>query len=67
MAKKKTGFRGISDETVRAKTGKGWAECFAILDEWGAPVKGHTRSARHLLEQYGLSLWWAQAVTIRYE
>ncbi|MCH7760228.1 hypothetical protein IIA15_02345 [candidate division TA06 bacterium] len=29
--------------------------------------KGHTLTARYLGEKYGLSGWWAQAVTIRYE
>lgn len=52
---------------MRAKTGKAWAEWFAILDAWGAPDKGHTQSARHLLDSYGVGPWWAQAVSIRYE
>ncbi len=37
-----------------------------LLDEWGAREKGHTLAA-HLLREYGLSPWWAQAVTIRWE
>lgn len=67
MAEKKTGFRRISDEAVRAKTGKGWEEWFRVLDTWGAKEKGHTQSAKYLLDYYALSPWWAQAVTIRYE
>jgi len=59
--------RSIRDETVRAKTGKGWDEWFAILDAWGSKEKGHTQSAKHLREHYELSPWWAQTVTIRYE
>jgi len=61
------GLRGISDAAVQAKTGKGW-------DEWGCPPrhlgateKGHTRSAAYLREKHGVSPWWAQAVTARYE
>lgn len=61
------GFRRISDEAVRAKTGKGWDEWFTILDKWGVKDKGHILAAKHLHELYGLSPWWAQAVTIRYE
>lgn len=67
MSEAKAGFRRISEEAVRAKTGKGWPEWFAILDAWGAPEKGHTESAKHLLDEHGLSPWWAQAVAIRYE
>lgn len=67
MARKKAGFRRISDEAVRGKTGKGWEGWYRILDQWGVKEKGHTRTAKHLREGYGLSPWWAQAVTIRYE
>jgi len=66
-SEKKVGFRRISNEAVKAKTGKIWGEWFPILDTWGAKEKGHTQNAKHLREHYGLSPWWAQAVTIRYE
>ncbi len=61
------GFRGISDDRVRERTGKTSAEWYRILDEWGAREKGHTLAAKQLLQEYGLSPWWAQAVTIRWE
>jgi len=67
MAAGKAGFRRISEESVRARTDRGWEEWFRILDEWGAPSKGHFESAKHLREDLGISPWWAQAVTIRYE
>ena len=67
MSEKKVGFRRISDEAVKAKTDKVWGEWFTILDTWGAKEKSHTQSAKHLREHYGLSPWWAQTVTIRYE
>ena len=67
MSEKKVGFRRISEEAVKAKTGKVWGEWFTILDKWGVKEKRHTQSAKHLREHYGLSPWWAQAVTIRYE
>jgi len=65
--KKKTGFQRISDDAVRARTGKGWEEWFTILDTYGAKEKGHTKSAKYFLEHYALSPWWAQGDTIRYE
>jgi hypothetical protein len=67
MAMRETGFRKIGDEAVKARTGRGWEDWHTILDTWGASERGHTRRAKRLLEQYGLSSWWAQAVIIRYE
>ena len=60
-------FRKISEAAVVAATGKGWAEWLQLLDEWGMKKKGHTATAVWLLKSHGLSAWWAQAVTIRYE
>ncbi len=57
MSEKKTGFRKISDESVCQKTGKGWEEWYRILDEWDMKEKGHTITAKHLRECYGISLW----------
>ena len=61
------GPRGFSDETVRMKTGKSSEEWYALLDTWNAPEKGHTATAKHLCEAHGVSPWWAQSVTVRYE
>ena len=52
---------------VRARTRKGSEEWNRILDKWGAGEKGHTLTAKHLTEEYGLSAWRAQCVAIRYE
>ena len=67
MNQETPGFRRIGDKAVRARTGKGWEEWISILDAWGMKEQGHTLTARHLQEKHGLSPWWAQAVTIRYE
>ena len=67
MAQRKAGSRGISDEAVQKRTGKSWVEWYAILDRWGMNGNGHTLAARHLQQEHGLSPWWAQVVTIRYE
>ena len=61
------GPRAFSDQAVQAKTGRSSAEWSAILDAWGAAEKGHTKTTKHLREEYHVSDWWAQAVTIRYE
>ncbi len=67
MLAKKTIFQKISDDAVAAKTDKAWHDWFKILDKFGLKRKGHTLAAKYLRDQYGLSGWWAQAVTIRYE
>jgi hypothetical protein len=67
MAAKKTIFQKISDDAVRAKTDRVWREWFSILDKFGLKKKGHTQAAKYLRDKHGLSDWWAQAVTIRYE
>lgn len=67
MAETSPEFRRIGEDSVRRRTGRGWADWLAILDEWGAADQGHAESARHLRDAYGISPWWAQAVTVRYE
>jgi hypothetical protein len=67
MTERKAGPRGIGEETVRAKTGKSSDDWYAILDAFGAPAQGHTRSAKHLRDQHGVDPWWAQTLTVRYE
>ena len=67
MPAKKNIFQEIGDDAVRAKTGRVWREWFTILGRYNLKKKGHTLAAKHLWEKHGLSAWWAQAVTIRYE
>jgi len=67
VAEIKSHYQKINDEVVKAKTGKSWGEWHRILDEFGRKEKGHRLTARHLEERYGLSGWWSQVVTIRYE
>jgi hypothetical protein len=65
-AKSDETYAGISSEAVRAKTGKGWAEWFAILDKSGAAKWTHKEIAKHLHE-LGCGDWWSQMVTVGYE
>ena len=57
----------MSDEAVRAKTGKVWQEWFTILDAEGAASMEHSTIARHLSQKHALSGWWSQMVTVTYE
>lgn len=67
MPAKKTIFQKIGDDAVHAKTKKVWRDWFKILDTFDLKKKGHTQAAKFLREKHGVSDWWAQAVTIRYE
>ncbi len=57
----------MSDEAVRAKTGKTWDEWLAILDAAGAQTLGHKEIVALLSEQHGVGSWWRQMVTVTYE
>jgi hypothetical protein len=59
--------QAISDEAVRAKTGKAWPEWFAILDAAGATNMSHKEIVAYLNEQHGVGPWWQQMVTVTYE
>jgi hypothetical protein len=58
-----------SDEKIRQRTGRGWEEWFAILDEWGAANRPHREIALWLAEQQGAVplAWNVQAIVGGYE
>lgn len=58
---------GMSSEAVRAKTGKGWDEWFAILDRARAATWTHKEIARWLHDEQGVPPWWCQMVTVGFE
>ncbi len=57
----------VSEERCREKTGHGFDHWFRVLDRFGARKEGHTKAARHLLEEHQVSAWYAQAITVAYE
>lgn len=57
----------ISDSAVQAKTGRVWAEWYALLDSEGAASLTHREIAAALRGRHGLSGWWSQMVTVAYE
>lgn len=57
----------ISDEAVQAKTGKVWAEWFAVLDAAGAATMNHKEIVAYLSREYDIGPWWQQMVTVTYE
>jgi hypothetical protein len=58
-----------SDDMIRQRTGRGWEEWFAILDESGAGERSHRETARWLGGQQGLHplAWNVQAIVSSYE
>ena len=58
---------GISDDAVRARTGKGWDEWFTLLDRAGAREWNHTAIAAHLYTKLKCPGWWNQMVAVGYE
>jgi hypothetical protein len=66
MAKNSPALR-MSDEAVAAKTGKTWAQWFAILDREGAKNLEHKAIAELLFSRHRVPAWWCQMVTVGYE
>ena len=57
----------FSDEAVKAKTGKVWAEWFKILNAEGAKKMKHMEIARLLYDKHKVPGWWCQMVAVEYE
>jgi uncharacterized protein YndB with AHSA1/START domain len=57
----------VSDGAVREATGKGWDEWFAILDGAGADEMSHPDIVAQLHDNYDVSPWWEQQITVAYE
>jgi hypothetical protein len=69
MARNETGpkIAGVSDEAVRARSGRGWRGWIRLLNRAGAAKMSHKEIASYLYRKHGLSAWWSQMVTVGYE
>ena len=67
QGKKPRETKRSSDEAVKAKTGKVWAEWFNILDKAGAKEWPHKEIAMYLHEKRKVAPWWSQMVAVGYE
>ena len=56
----------ISDEKVKAATGRGWMGWFIILNKANAAAMAHKDIAQ-LLHKKGAPDWWAQMITVEFE
>ncbi|MGH3715024.1 MAG: DUF4287 domain-containing protein [Micromonosporaceae bacterium] len=59
--------RKVSDAALRERTGRGWAEWVALLDDWGGARHNHTEIVRWLMAEHQVDGWSAQTVTVGYE
>lgn len=57
----------MSDDAIRARTGRGWDEWCNTIEAWPGHTDGHAAIAAHVAAEHGLDGWWSQAVTVGYE
>jgi len=57
----------MSDDAIRAATGRAWVDWRIALDAFDVAANGHAATARHLQQAHGVPAWWAQTLTVRYE
>ncbi|HEV7596404.1 MAG TPA: hypothetical protein VGO33_15510 [Gemmatimonadaceae bacterium] len=58
---------GMSDETIKAKTGCTWERWVHALDRKGAEKMTHRDIVAVVNEKYKIDGWWSQTVTVGYE
>ena len=57
----------VTDDGIRAKTGKGWDHWFAALDKAGAAKLDHRGIVAVLNGKMKVSPWWGQMIAVSYE
>jgi len=68
MAARKASHQpSMSDEAVKAKTGKDWAAWFKLLDAAKAQALEHRAIVTLLAKTHGVPGWWRQMVAVEYE
>ena len=58
---------GMSDDTIKAKTGCTWEKWVGALDYVEAHTWPHREIAAYVHEKHSIPGWWAQAVAVGYE
>ncbi len=59
--------KSISEEKVKAATGRGWMGWFVILNNMKATELPHKEVAKRLKEDHGAPSWWCQMIAVEYE
>jgi hypothetical protein len=65
--KKPRESKRMSDEAVKERTGKVWAEWLKVLDKAGAKKWEHREIAAYLRDKQKVGPWWGQMVAVGYE
>lgn len=58
---------GMTDATIKARTGCTWERWVRALDRVEAHTWAHRDIARYAYEKYKVPAWWAQSVAVGYE
>jgi hypothetical protein len=58
---------GMSDASIKAKTGCNWERWVKSLDHYGADKMSHAEIAELVSKKYKVGDWWAQTVAVGYE
>ena len=58
---------GMSDASIKAKTGCNWERWVKSLDRWGADKKSHREIVDMVSKTWKIDGWWSQTVTVGYE
>lgn len=58
---------GVSNATIKARTGCDWKKWTNALDYVKADEWTHTEIARYVREKFKVDGWWSQSVTVGYE
>jgi len=58
---------GMSDASIKAKTGCNWERWVKALDRWGGEKKSHREIVSMVAKTWKVDGWWAQTVTVGYE
>ncbi len=57
----------LSEDSIRAATGRGWNDWVTAIDAGPGRDAGHPAIATWVREDQGVDGWWAQSVTVGYE
>ncbi len=56
-----------TDESVMDHTGRSWNEWCDIIDAWPEADQGHAAVAARLLDEFDVTGWWGQGITVGWE
>jgi len=58
---------GISDDSIRANTGRRLGDWYKILEKAGARMMDQTEMRLHVENNYGIPRWWSNMIVLGYQ